>query len=69
MRKHQRTSSADAKVTEEGRGKVSAGTRAEIPLQPIEKTVIMKLVLLQLMKSTVEQISTLQAHGEHQTRA
>ncbi|GAB0186006.1 mitochondrial enolase superfamily member 1 [Grus japonensis] len=38
MRTCERNNSADTKVSEEGGGGGAPGTRAEIPLQPVEKT-------------------------------
>ncbi|GAB0187143.1 hypothetical protein GRJ2_001179600 [Grus japonensis] len=46
----ERNSSADTKVGEEGGGGHAPGTRAEIPLQPLEKTMVRQAVPLQPME-------------------
>lgn len=50
------------------KGWSSAGTRAEIPLQPIEKTMTMQVVLLQPVEYHSGANIHSAAHGEHQTR-
>ncbi|GAB0189017.1 epimerase family protein SDR39U1 [Grus japonensis] len=45
-----RNDSADTKVSEEGGGGGAPGARAEIPLQPMEKTMVRQAVPLQLME-------------------
>ena len=47
MRIHERNNSADTKVTAEGGGGGAPGTGAEIPLQPMEQTMVMQAVPLQ----------------------
>ncbi|PKU45313.1 protein pxr1-like [Limosa lapponica baueri] len=42
-----RNNSADIKVSEEGRGGDAPGTGADIPLQPMVKTMVMQVVTLQ----------------------
>ncbi|GAB0206670.1 hypothetical protein GRJ2_003132600 [Grus japonensis] len=46
----ERNNSADTKVSEEGRGGGTPGTRAEIPLQPMVKTMVRQVVPLQPME-------------------
>ncbi|GAB0182127.1 acid sphingomyelinase-like phosphodiesterase 3b [Grus japonensis] len=46
----ERNNSADTKVSEEGGGGGALGTRAEIPLQPMMKTMVKQAVPLQPMK-------------------
>jgi len=46
----ERNNSADTKVSEEGGGAGGPGTRAEIPLQPVEKTVVRQVVPLKPME-------------------
>ncbi|KAK4811165.1 hypothetical protein QYF61_019796 [Mycteria americana] len=46
----ERNNSADTKVSEEGGGRGAPGTRAEIPLQPVVKTMVRQAVLLQPME-------------------
>ncbi|GAB0182143.1 acid sphingomyelinase-like phosphodiesterase 3b [Grus japonensis] len=43
----ERNNAADTKVSEEGGGGGAPGARAEIPLQPLEKTMVRKAVPLQ----------------------
>ena len=43
-------SPAETKVSEDGGGGGTAGTRAEIPLQPVVKTMVMQVVLLEPME-------------------
>jgi len=43
----ERNSSADTKVSEEGQGGGATGARAEIPLQPVVKTMVTEAVRLQ----------------------
>ena len=50
MRICERNNSADTKVSEEGGGGGAPGTRAEIPLQPLVKTMVMQVVPLQPME-------------------
>jgi len=50
VRKCERNSPADTKVSEEGEGGGAPDARAEIPLQPLVKTIVMQIVPLQLMK-------------------
>ena len=45
-----RNSSADTKVSEEGGGGGAPGARAEIPLQPVVKTMVRQAVPLQAME-------------------
>jgi len=45
----ERNNPADTKDNEEGRGGGASGARAEIPLQPVEKTMVKHVVLLQPM--------------------
>ncbi|GAB0205849.1 acid sphingomyelinase-like phosphodiesterase 3b [Grus japonensis] len=49
VRRCERNNSADTKVREEGGGG-APGTRAEIPLQPLEKTMVRQAVPLQPME-------------------
>ena len=49
MRICERNSSADTKVSEEGEGGGAPGTGAEIPLQPVVKTMVRQAVPLQPM--------------------
>jgi len=44
-----RNNSADTKVSEEGGGEATPGSGAEIPLQPVEQTVVRQAVPLQPM--------------------
>ena len=46
----ERNNSADTKSSEEGGGGRAPGARAEIPLQPMEQTMVRQAVLLQLME-------------------
>ena len=46
----ERNHSADTKVSEEGVGGGARGTRAEIPLQPAEQTMVRQAVPLQSME-------------------
>ena len=50
MRICERNNSADTKVSEEGRGGGASGTGAEIPLQPVVKTMVRQAVPLQPME-------------------
>ena len=50
MRACKRNSSADTKVSEEGGGGDAPGTGAEIPLQPMVKTMVRQAVPLQPME-------------------
>ncbi|KAK4830776.1 hypothetical protein QYF61_013609 [Mycteria americana] len=50
VRKCERNKPADTKVREKGGGEGAPGTRAEIPLQPEEKTMVKKVVPLQPME-------------------
>lgn len=50
VRKCERENSADPKVSEEGAGGGMMGTRTEIPLQPVEKTMVVQIVPLQPME-------------------
>ena len=50
MRICERNNSADTKVSEEGGGGGAPGTRAEIPLQPLVKTMVRQAVSLQPME-------------------
>ena len=50
MRICERKDSADTKVSEEGGGGGAPGTRAEIPLQPVVKTMVRQAVPLQPME-------------------
>jgi len=52
-----RNNSADTKVSEGG-GEGASGTRAEVPLQPIEKTMVKQVVSLQPVEDHTEQICT-----------
>ncbi|GAB0206066.1 hypothetical protein GRJ2_003072200 [Grus japonensis] len=47
MRRCERNNSADTKVSAEGGGRGAPSTREEIPLQPLEKTMVRQAVLLQ----------------------
>jgi len=47
--KYERNSPADTKVSE-GRGAAAPGARAEIPLQPVEGTIVRQAVHLQPME-------------------
>jgi len=49
-KKCERRNPADTKVSEEGGGAAAPGTGAEIPLQPMVKTVARQVVLLQPME-------------------
>ena len=50
MRRCERNNSADTKVREEGGGGGAPGTGAEIPLQPMVKTMARQAVFLQPME-------------------
>ena len=50
VRRCERNNSADTKVSEEGGGGGAPGTRAEIPLQPVVKTMVRQAVPLQPME-------------------
>ncbi|KAK4810779.1 hypothetical protein QYF61_008751, partial [Mycteria americana] len=50
VRKRERNNHADTKVREEGRGGGAPGTRAEILLQPVVKTMVRQVVPLQPME-------------------
>ncbi|GAB0186125.1 mitochondrial enolase superfamily member 1 [Grus japonensis] len=50
VRIHERNNSADTKVSEEGGGGGAPGAGAEIPLQPMEKTMVKQAVPLQPME-------------------
>ena len=50
MRKCERDNPADSKVNEEGGGGGAPGTGADIPLQPMEKTMVMQGVPLEPME-------------------
>ena len=50
MRICERNNSADTKVSEEGGGGGAPGARAEIPLQPMGKTMVRQAVPLQPME-------------------
>ncbi|GAB0184744.1 hypothetical protein GRJ2_000939700 [Grus japonensis] len=50
VRRCERNNSADTKVSAEGGGGRAPGTGAEIPLQPVEKTMVRQAVPLQPMK-------------------
>jgi len=50
VRIRERNNSADIKVSEEGGGGDAPGTRAEIPLQPMAKTMVRQAVPLQPME-------------------
>ena len=50
VRRCERNNSADTKVSEEGGGGGAPGTRAEIPLQPMVKTMVRQAVPLQPME-------------------
>ena len=47
VRKCERKSAADTKVSEEGEGGGAPGPRAEIPLQSMEKNMVMHVIPLQ----------------------
>jgi len=46
----ERNNSVDTKVSEEGRGGGASGAKAEIPLQPVEQTMVSQAVPLQPME-------------------
>ena len=50
MRRCERKNSADTKVSEEGGGGGAPGSGAEIPLQPLGKTMVRQAVPLQPME-------------------
>jgi len=50
VRKCERNNSADTQVSKEGGGGGGPGARAEIPLQPVMKTMLRQAVPLQAMK-------------------
>ena len=50
VRAHKIKNTADPQVTEEGRGGGAPGTRAEIPLQPVVKTMVRWVVPLRSME-------------------
>ncbi|GAB0176179.1 epimerase family protein SDR39U1 [Grus japonensis] len=54
----ERNNPADTKISAEGGGGGAPGTRAEIPLQPLEKTMVRQAVSLQPIELMVEQISS-----------
>jgi len=47
---YERNHSADTKLSAEGKGGGAPGTAAEVPLQPVEKTVVRQAVSLQPME-------------------
>jgi len=51
---------ADTKVSEEGGDEGAQGTRAEIPLQPMVKTMVKQAVPCSPWRTTSEQITTMQ---------
>jgi len=51
VRIHERNNSADTKVSGEGGEGGAPGTGEEIPLQPVEKTMVRQAVLLQPMEA------------------
>ncbi|GAB0177027.1 hypothetical protein GRJ2_000167900 [Grus japonensis] len=53
-RRCEKNNSADTKVSEEGGGGDAPGAGAEIPLQPVEKTMVRQAVPLQPMEVDVE---------------
>jgi len=69
VRRCERNNSADTKVSEKGGGGGPPGIRAEIPLQPMEKTMVRQTVLLQPVEFPVEQIYTCSpGRTPHQSR-
>ena len=50
MRICERNNSADTKVSEEGGGGGAPGAGAEIPLQPVVKTMVMQVAAMQPME-------------------
>ena len=50
MRRCEKNNSADTKISEEGGGGGAPGARAEIPLQPMVKTMVRQAVPLQPME-------------------
>ncbi|KAK4830770.1 hypothetical protein QYF61_013259 [Mycteria americana] len=69
MRKCERNSPTNTKVSEEGGGAGTPGAGAEIPLQPVEKTVVMQVVPLQLMEDHSGGDIHIAAHGGLHGRA
>ena len=51
MRICERKKSADSKVSAEGGGRGAPGAGAEVPLQPMEKTMVSQAVSLQSMEA------------------
>ncbi|GAB0205971.1 acid sphingomyelinase-like phosphodiesterase 3b [Grus japonensis] len=50
VRRCERSNCADTQVNEEGGGGGAPGVRAEIPLQPLQKTMVRQAVLLKPME-------------------
>ncbi|GAB0182854.1 acid sphingomyelinase-like phosphodiesterase 3b [Grus japonensis] len=65
----ERNNSADTKVSEGGGGGGAPGARAEIPLQPVEKTMVRQAVPLQPMEDNDGTEIPPAAHGRPHTRA
>lgn len=65
VRKCDKNSPADAKIGEEGGGRSAPGARAEIPLQPVVKTMVMQAVSLQPMEDYSEADLHLQLWRTH----
>ena len=66
MRKRESHNSADTKVSEEEGKGGAPGAGAEIPLQPVVKTMVMQVVLLQPMEDhTGADIHTTACGGPH----
>ena len=58
-KEYERNNPINTTVSEEGRGGGALGTRADIPLQPVVRTMV-KLFPCSPWKITVDQVSTLQ---------
>lgn len=57
------------KLSEEGGGAPASGARSEIPLQPVEKTMVTQVVPLQPMEDCIAAGSNFAAHGGPRVRA
>ncbi|GAB0184959.1 epimerase family protein SDR39U1 [Grus japonensis] len=69
VRRCERNSPADTKVSAEGGGGRAPGTRAEIPLQPVEKTMVRQAVPLKPMEDDGGAEIPPAAHGGPHTGA
>lgn len=67
--RYEGNSSGDTKVSNGGGEWDGPDTEAEIPLQPLEKTMVKQVVPLQLMEDHVWIYIYIETHGRHHTRA